>query len=136
MDGWTGIIGALLGAGVGFVAVWWQHQAQSLERIRSKGAELVALGDRYSLGMYENPRRHAESQTTADLQRGRIDAMQAIARYLDISATPDLAFHANNFVAATAGLTGQVADEQGPEVAHDQFREARGAILKALKRKR
>lgn len=127
---------ALTGAVVGFGAVWWQHYALTWERLRAQGAELIFLGDQYYNGRFKPLRPYRGGGSNAERQQGYLDSMEAILRYLEVTAKPMLVFAASNFVAATHLSGGRTLDELGPAVAEEQYDEGRAALMRALSKKR
>lgn len=136
MNEWSTFLAALLGAAIGFLAVWWQHHAQTWERLRMKGAELIYLGDQYYNGRFKPLRPHREGGSNIEVQQRYLDSMEAILQYLEVVAAGKLAFAARNYVAATALSGGRTLDELGPEAAQDQYDESRAALMEALSKKR
>ena len=136
MNDWPTFLAALIGAGIGFLAVWWQHHAQTWERLRLKGAELIFLGDQYYNGRFKPLRSRQEGGSNIEVQQRYLDSMEAILQYLEVVAPGKLAFAARNYVAATALSGGLTLGELGPEAAQDQYDEGRAALVKALSKSR
>ena len=131
MDEWTGLIGAILGAAVGFAAVWWQHREQTMERIQMKGAELIALGDRYEQGRYQNARPYRDGPSKAERQLDILNQMRAIVRYLEVVADSSTYQAANQLCIQTEFL--ERSDNTDMDAAVSNFYDTRAQLLQRLK---
>lgn len=133
MSDWMGLFGALLGASIGFSAVWWQHREQRRERIRTKGAELITLGDRYALERHRPPRVYRDGPTQQERLLELLEQERAIARYLEV-AGGDVYPVANQFCIETEFLTRDDEGNEDLEAREIRFHNARSALMKELKK--
>lgn len=133
MSAWMGLAGALLGAGIGFMAVWWQHREQRRERIRAKGAELITLGDRYSRERYGSTRPYREGPAKHERLEELLEQERSIVRYLEVAGVP-VYKAADRFCIDTEFLTRDEEGNEDMEAREIRFYNARRALMKELKK--
>lgn len=135
MSDWIGLFGALLGAGIGFAAVWWQHREIRWERIRTKGAELITLGDRYARERYMPPRSYRDGPSQQERLLELLEQERAIVRYLEVTGG-DVFRAAEQFCVETEFLTRNDNDDGNDdlEARETRFYAARKALMTELKR--
>lgn len=128
----AGIGGVLVGAGVGFYSVHWQHKAQSLQEVRSKCAELMFLGDQSANARDTMPEVHGEELRTE--YKIRVPAMETILRYLELSAPDRIYQSAKNFMASTDKVGLSYQGGASPGQALDEFNQARESLVMELRK--
>lgn len=132
-----GFLSTLIGAALGFFGLRWQNRAQKQHEIRSKGADLIFLGDQHR-SMIKRPGHMIARPITLreapvpSLSEVRLDQMHAIVRYLELVASPKTYVLASKFRMTTENLSPTSASEGQTE---RQFVAARDELIRALKRK-
>ena len=135
MGDWTGLAGAVLGAAVGYFAVWWQHQAQTHERARAKCADLIFIGDQYEKSKYLiGVPPHLGSHDSNEVQDSRLAQMEAIVRYLELTAGTKTYKAVCQYWRGIEGLSWLGQATSSKETVEHNYAEARKALMKALKR--
>lgn len=93
MDEWgvalVGLMGAIVGAGVGFVGVVWEHRSGNWSQIRERSADLLFFGekinDNYKAGRV-NPYFDGGGSFTEEPLDDWLNQMDSILRYLELAA--------------------------------------------------
>lgn len=125
MDEWgialVGLVGALIGAGIGFIGVVWQHRAERWSRIREKGADLIFLGEQvknnYRVTRIPNSLARNTGFTSPDPSKW-IDQMQAILRYLELAAPRRIFVFATYYTSNTKELLLMDDEHDAESIAH------------------
>lgn len=133
MSDWMGLFGALFGAAIGFLAVFWQHREQRRERIQTKGAELVTLGDRYARERFAPARPYREGPAKHERLQELLEQERAIVRYLEVTGGR-VYDAAEQFCLETELLTRDEEGNEDMEARETRFYNARRALMGALKK--
>lgn len=123
------LAGALLGAGVGFWAVSWQHKAQRSDAVRDKGARLIFLGEQHK-GDINGPENAYSEAPKYRRQQNRLEEMGAITRNLQVIASPNISSAADNYLNATQRLVQGTAEQEDQT---GEFSRERDALMQVLK---
>lgn len=126
------LAGAILGPLVGFIAVFWQHKAQTLQHTRGRCAEMILLGDQSANARDNSP--DSPGDVLRAEHKGRASQMEPILRYLELSASKGIFERAKALVAATdkVGLTYMGGAAPGPALR--EYAQAREALIKKLRK--
>jgi hypothetical protein len=135
MSDWVGFAGAMVGAGVGFIALRWQHQAQKFQQIRTKCADLIYIGDQYEASKFliDIP-SHLGNHDSDEVQDLRLAQMEAIVRYLELTAGAKTYRAVIQYWRGIEGLSWLGQATSSKETVEHNYAEARKALMKALKR--
>lgn len=100
-----GIAGVLIGSAIGFLGLWWQHNAQRAYDIRKIAANLLAAGEELR-DDYVDTKRSARRITEMDrilrAADAKLNEMFRHHRHLELVAKPDVADAAKTYLGASA----------------------------------
>lgn len=135
MSALPGFAGVLVGASIGIYGVRWQHRAQLLQEIRTKGAELIFMGDQYrddskAPSMFISMRRLTDPPLPPSPQKVRMEQMRSIIRYLELTTNKRIYNLASAFQEATDNITS--VHDLDPADLDDRFIAARAELFDAL----
>lgn len=132
----VGFLSTLVGAAVGLFGLRWQHRAQKQHEIRSKGADLIFLGDQHRAALKRPAQMLSRPITLREAPppspgQVRLDQMRAIVRYLELVASQKTYALASEYRSATENLS-RAPDSQDTTEQH--FIAARNELLESLKK--
>lgn len=126
MNEWSvalvGLAGALLGAVVGLMGLWWQHSAQRQHEVKQKCASLIFLGEQVRQEL-DKPMPFRKGVRVGEVDpfpkspvEGLHNEMTAILRFLELAAKPKTYWLAYGYWNQTSALIPFHEDPERDEI--------------------